>query len=239
MQTTQTSARIFLGYDNGVVENASFRRKQVFSSAQLPIEHRPPFGRLHTWNEDVLAGGASLPYQSEKDMVDVFIPVVGSFLLHNGKKSIRVAPGQLLCAASANGSHRSISNPYPEADTLISFIHIGYRDSVNSDQNRLRGFDVATAGIAYTLDLGSAKFSISRMSGRQVTSYRLTGACNGLFVYALQGALEVEGRLLHPGDGLALWNLTGAEAEALSADAIVIFLELPICLPAASADRQP
>ncbi|MFT4022829.1 MAG: hypothetical protein QM664_03470 [Flavihumibacter sp.] len=227
METMQASAKIFLDYENGVTEDTRFRRKQVFTSAQLPLENRQPFGNLHTWNEEVLAAGASSRYHAEKDTTDVFIPVVGSLLFCNGRESTPVAPGELLCVSSAESSNWSVSSPYTEAGTLISFLHIGFRDSVNRSQNRLLGFEVAATGIANVLDLGSASFSITRMKGRQVTSHRLADTSGGLFVYALQGAFEVEGRLLHPGDGLALWNLTEAEAEALSEEAIVIFLDLP------------
>ncbi|HOA37236.1 MAG TPA: hypothetical protein PLQ32_02545 [Flavihumibacter sp.] len=225
METTTISAKIYLSYENGVVENESFRRKQVFSSAQLLINNRHPFGCLHTWNEEVLAGNASASYEAERNTIDVFIPVVGPFVCRMGTASTLVTPGQLYAVASANSQQWTLSNPYSEAGTLISFIHIGIRDLVNNNENRLLGFDLANTGTSNTLDLGSARFSISRMTGRQVTSYRLTDPSHGLFVYALQGAFEVEGRLLHPGDGLALWNLREAEAEALSGDALICFFE--------------
>jgi len=38
----------------------------------------------------------------------------------------------------------------------------------------------------------------------------------------------VEGRLLHARDGLTLWETEEAEMEALSNDAIVLLIELPL-----------
>ncbi|WP_165699302.1 pirin family protein [Hymenobacter jejuensis] len=46
------------------------------------------------------------------------------------------------------------------------------------------------------------------------------------FAFVVAGAFEVEGRLLHERDGLALWDVQEVELEALSNDALVLVLEL-------------
>jgi redox-sensitive bicupin YhaK (pirin superfamily) len=50
----------------------------------------------------------------------------------------------------------------------------------------------------------------------------------GLFVFVIEGAFEVEGRLLHERDSLALWETGKAEMEALSNDAIILVIESPL-----------
>ena len=44
----------------------------------------------------------------------------------------------------------------------------------------------------------------------------------------IEGAFEVHGRLLHARDGLALWDTSIAEIEALSNDAIILLVELSL-----------
>lgn len=44
----------------------------------------------------------------------------------------------------------------------------------------------------------------------------------------LEGAFEVQGTLLHARDGLALWETDEVEMEALSNDAIILLVELPL-----------
>jgi len=44
----------------------------------------------------------------------------------------------------------------------------------------------------------------------------------------LEGAFEVEGRLLHARDGLALWETEKVELEALSNDAIILVMEISL-----------
>jgi hypothetical protein len=40
--------------------------------------------------------------------------------------------------------------------------------------------------------------------------------------------MEVQYRLLQAGDGLALWNLAEIEMEALSKEAIILVMEVPL-----------
>jgi quercetin 2,3-dioxygenase len=47
-----------------------------------------------------------------------------------------------------------------------------------------------------------------------------------MFVYILEGAFEVQYRLMEKGDGLALLNTRNMEIEALSNDAIILILDM-------------
>ena len=46
-------------------------------------------------------------------------------------------------------------------------------------------------------------------------------------MFAIEGAFEIQGALLHARDGLALWRTDEIEAEDLSNDAIILLIELP------------
>ena len=47
-------------------------------------------------------------------------------------------------------------------------------------------------------------------------------------MFVIEGAFEVQGTLLHARDGLALWGTDKLEKEALSNDAIILLIELPL-----------
>jgi hypothetical protein len=46
------------------------------------------------------------------------------------------------------------------------------------------------------------------------------------FAFVVAGAFEVEGRLLHQNDGLALWNTSVIELEALSENVVILVVEV-------------
>ncbi len=54
----------------------------------------------------------------------------------------------------------------------------------------------------------------------------MKSSANSLYTFIVDGAFEIEGRLMHARDGLALWNTEKIELEALSNNAIVVVLEL-------------
>ena len=72
------------------------------------------------------------------------------------------------------------------------------------------------------------KYGIGKYAGREESLYELSKGGNGLFVFVIQGAFEVQYRLLHPRDGLALWEADAIELEALSNDAIIFVVEIPL-----------
>lgn len=69
------------------------------------------------------------------------------------------------------------------------------------------------------------RLSIGKFSGRSETVYHRKHPGNALFVFVIDGVFEVDGRLLHARDGLALWDTDEAEIEALSNDALLLVVE--------------
>ncbi len=66
-----------------------------------------------------------------------------------------------------------------------------------------------------------------KFAGRKEAVYKISRQKNSVFAFVIQGAFEVQGRLLHARDGLGLWDDTNLiELEALSNDAIVLLVEL-------------
>jgi hypothetical protein len=70
------------------------------------------------------------------------------------------------------------------------------------------------------------KASIGQFTGRQEAIYRLASPAASVYALVLTGAFELEGRLLHEKDGLALWDASSVELEALSNGAVLLLLEL-------------
>lgn len=71
------------------------------------------------------------------------------------------------------------------------------------------------------------KVSIGQFTGREEALYTLNDFNNSLFVFIIEGAFEVQGRLLQPRDGLALWDVEEpVDLEALSNEAIIVLIEM-------------
>ena len=70
------------------------------------------------------------------------------------------------------------------------------------------------------------RVSLGRFAGRAEAAYHPRAGAGCCFGFVLAGAFEVASRLLHPHDGLALWQASCLDLEALSPDAVLLLLEV-------------
>lgn len=214
--TTVEEARIFLADRRGVTESAAFRSYHLFSFGDYREEGREPFGCLCLLNDDTLAPGACSRMEPEADTEVLLLPVAGGLVCTDAVGEEHwIEPGQ---AIRLPPGPYAIRNPY---DTeLINFLQIWRRDAPPASGTV--SFDLSEKNTLHDLSVGRF-WGIGKYEGRQEGSCR--PEYSRVFVYVLEGAFEVQNRLLHPRDGLALTGAEEVEWEALSDDAILLVIE--------------
>src|SRR6266487_275902 len=217
----QSKAKIFLADERGLNETHWFRSRNTFNFGKYFSEHKYPLGNLYVLNDDTLDGGKSLSMLVEEKSYVILLPAVGviSYTDSSGYDKL-VAAGQALIVLHDKGSEFKISNPFK--DELVNYLQIWLRADENDNLNNI----VPVFWDAKKTFSPFYSMSIGKFSGRGETVYRKKYVNTGIFIYVLEGAFEVEGRLLHARDGLALWNADEAELEALSNDAIILVTEI-------------
>lgn len=231
----QCKAKIFIADERGIEENDEYRKYSTFSHGQYPNEHKAPFATLRLFNEVALAGSQMITMAVEEGVTLLLLPVVGALdYLHSNGTSSFTGAGEALFMRIDKGCY-TVTNPYE--NELVSFIQIwitsestplltGDALPFNLDENRNRLVSINSMQPGNT---GYAnRFFIGKFNGRQEAVHTLTQPGNSLFFYVLHGAFEVQYRLLHAGDALALWELEEAELEALSNEAIILVAEVPL-----------
>lgn len=234
MTIDTTKAKIFLGSERGLTETDWFRTYNLFNTGSYINPHKEAFHDLYMLNEETLAAERALTTELQEDTFLLVLPVVGSIQCSGmAHDSQNVQAGELLVWPAAAGSSLRTYNPYAD-DSLVQFLQVGIkvknkmlqrpaqRFTLNIDQyvNRL-----SCIGQAEEDDLPFV-IGIGKYSGRREDEYQLA-ADRSLFVYVIQGAFEVQSRLLHAGDGLALWDTSLVEWEALSNDAVLLIIDQP------------
>lgn len=229
----QHKAKIFLADERGHTELNGFRSYNTFNFGTYQREHKTPFGPLCVVNDDTLAGGKSIQLSVEEDMDVLLLPVVGAVTYNdNVGHSIIIEAGECQVFAAPKGTSYTIANPYEEE--LVNFVQVWIkRPAVATDDwPHVYPFDLNNNKDQelpiHTDAAASIKYSIGKYTGRHESVYNLTDPGNGLFVFVIEGAFEVQYRLLHARDGLALWEVEEVEWEALSNDAILLVLEFPL-----------
>ncbi|WP_375433806.1 hypothetical protein [uncultured Hymenobacter sp.] len=228
----QTPGKIFLADQRGLTETSKFRRYSTFSFGTYVHEHKEPFGNLYAVNEETLGGGQQLEFTAEQHSCCILIPVTGELIVQTsaGNTTVEVEQIQLL-TVPANTTVQ-LTNPYETE--LVTFLHLWLKtEHLISVGNEVFGFQLSAVENQlatvisghHTNQALPFAVSVGRFAGRQEVVYRLENEAS-FFAFVLAGAFEVEGRLLHEKDGLALWNTEEVELEALSHNAILVVIEL-------------
>jgi len=231
---TQSKGKIYLADERGLNQADWFRSINIFNFGSYQHRHKQAFGDLYVLNEDTLAGGRSLHWLIKESTHVVLLPIVGAIVYNycNGLTGT-VEAGMVQVLSFSAGERFEITNLYP--DELVQYLQLWIKvpeaQVTRCYQNK---FDIDNYQL---VDLFEPKTpegcqhyagAIMKLNGRQEETYQLKNPGNGIFVYVLQGALEVQYRLVHQGDGLGLWDIDEVEFEALSNDAILLIIEVPV-----------
>lgn len=219
----QSPGKMYLSDERGLNEMPWFRTYNTFNFGHYFSEHKHPFRSLYVLNEDVLAGGKSLRMEVETPSDIILIPVVGAitYTTADGRHGgLEAGQAQVLHVTDAF----EVRNPYDH--DLVKFLQLWISTPVPTP-DAFVAFDLSTKDVLSTIHHTPAyKISIGKFNGRGEGTYHLHDKQHGVFIFNIEGAFEVQYRLLHDGDGLALWEIDAVEIEALSNDAILLVIEI-------------
>jgi hypothetical protein len=219
----QNPARIYKAQQRGVFENSNHSWEATFNFESYQDASRSPFGALQILNDETLGPNQQLTRNVENGSI-LLIPLVGALEYSlNGETTYVETNEAAWLPAEGN---LILRNPYEEE--LINFLYIVFSHSIVTEAETLSiNLDSRNSLNPFSLP-GSIKAKMGLFDGRQEALYPIQNPNNGLFVFVIAGAFEVQGRLLEHRDGLALWQLEEADVEALSENAVLLLFELPI-----------
>lgn len=241
-----TEAQIYVADGRGCSRANGLRSYHTFNFGAYVAEGREPFGPLYLLNDDSLRAGASLTMRVETPTDVLLLPVTGGLEYRIGQTDAPnfLEPGQAGWLSLTAGVRYTVTNPY-ETET-IQFLQLWLKRPPGNDLPAIRHvlFNLGQENALLPLlemravstapaNVSACRIVIGRFGGRQDGTYPVAaaaGAKRGLFVFVLRGAFEVVNRLLHENDGLALTYAQPVVVafEALSNDAILLLLELPV-----------
>jgi hypothetical protein len=209
------------------------RSYHTFNFGEYVRKDRIPFGKLEALNDDTLAAESSASYTADEFSSTLLIPLVGKVKFSvDGMQYGSSEAGQMHLITAPVGSLVEITNPY-EKD-LVNYLHLqlitGERPAhvlvgkfdfdLDTHKNALLHFEPQLS-----MQGSCCRISIGKFDGRKEAELALRDSSKGAFVFVIEGAFEVENRLLQPRDGLAITNTKIIEIEALSNEAVVMVVE--------------
>lgn len=186
-------------------------------------------GNDHTllfFNDELLNPGAVCEYAQEEGTIHFVLPVVGAADYLRGDFSEHIKPEELL-VTNTPGSRFSLKNNNAES---INYFHFALREKNFANANTLKqNVQLKAYNQPFRFQQPGSGFngSLGVYSGRAKGAYTLSHPQNSVFTFVINGAFEVEDKLMEHRDGLLTWNAPVIEYEALSEFAILLIIEIP------------
>lgn len=222
-----SQGKIFLSDQRGVIESDRIRRYSTFNFESFYNPAKEAIGSLYALHDDMLAPNADLNFYTREQGYIFIVPITGDIdYIDEQKNETKIEVGKSLLVYLDKNSYIQLKNPY-EAET-INYLMIALKNDETPQHSRtILDIDLSKLNHLYavTPSLSSFKISIGRYKGRGESEY-LTNRSSTLYCFVLAGAFEIDGRLLHDRDGIALSTTEKIEMEALSDNALLLTIEL-------------
>ncbi len=228
----QNEAKIFLSKDRTVTVTGWMKSCALFSNMAY---EKTSFGHLYNAQDDVLSSRRTLNFIAAYDADLIILPVAGTIIYSDscGNDAV-IETGKVQYFSVKQNAQVKIFNPYEEE--YVNFIRLwlkpGSLNSIintacfsferESNKNKLLRLFVG-----YNNEQQPVNFYIGKFDGRKEALLNISKPGNMVFVFVIEGAFEVQYRLLETRDALALWNADAVDIEALSNNAVLLIAELP------------
>ena len=212
-----------------------------FSFAGYYNPERVHFGALRVLNDDTVKGGYGFSKHPHDNMEIVSIPLSGD-LEHNDTTGrheiIRQHDVQIMSA----GSGISHSEQNANKSTEVKFLQIWVfpkeqnilpryeQKSFNPTERQNQILTVVAPDNENAIWINQdAWFSLGKLDKGFSTFYQLHKEGNGVYVFVIDGCINIAGKLLQNRDALGIWEASQFLVEATE-NAEVLFIEVPMII---------
>ncbi|MGB3774826.1 MAG: pirin family protein [Leeuwenhoekiella sp.] len=214
--------------------------KHTFSFANYYNPERMQFGALRVLNDDEVAGGMGFGTHPHKNMEIISIPLSGD-LLHEdsmGNKAI-IKNGDIQVMSAGTGVSHSERNKSQKEQVKFLQIWVLPKEqdveprydqitlNAQDRNNKLQQIvspDGKDAGVWINQD---AWFHLGTLDKDLNLEYNLKQTGNGVYVFVLEGTVDVNGQVLNRRDGYGLWEFEKFQISALE-NSEVLLMEVPM-----------
>ncbi|MDR0972136.1 MAG: pirin family protein [Bacteroidales bacterium] len=211
----------------------------TFSFADYYNPDRIHFGALRVLNDDKVIAKEGFPLHPHRNMEVISFPLEG-FLRHgdslNNRNSDVITRGQIQVMSSGTGiSHLEYNDSKIED---LRFLQVWIIPKTIDTKPRYNNYDVKSLikpnDISLILSPNNeayvnqdAYISWANMDKGFEKEYKFYGKKTGVYIFVLEGKIEVGGEVLQRRDGIGLWEVDSLGVKALE-NSEAIFFEVPM-----------
>ncbi|MCZ8215757.1 MAG: hypothetical protein O9262_05920, partial [Cyclobacteriaceae bacterium] len=197
-----------------------------YSVSHQEVDEHPtrPVGSLHTFSETTLGPQNKEQLIFDGDMQVLIIPLIGRVQVTDAKNQNTVEVGEAILMSVKSSKPLNIFNDFKHSDVHYLLAGFSSSECVEGITRFSLTPDKPVTLFEKVSRKGLVKAVIGQWNGRSGSEY--VPSTIQTFAWVVQGAFEIENCLLQKADGLVLTGKEKIEFEALSNQAILIFLEM-------------
>jgi len=214
--------------------------KHTFSFANYYNPQRMHFGALRVLNDDIVKGGEGFGMHPHDNMEIISIPLVGDLEHKDNMGNVAVIKeGDVQVMSAGKGVFHSEYNKNPDKD--VNFLQIWVLTNKKNvepryDQISIKNLEKENAfyqilspnaddqGVWIYQD---AWFHLGKFKEGVTETYHFKKEGNGIYIFLLEGEIDVEGQILERRDGYGIWDADKVYFKATK-DSRVLVMEVPM-----------
>lgn len=226
----QIPAQIYKSDSRGFSSSEKHNCFSTFNFEHYQDLSRKAFGTLKLLNEVILAPQKSITRFINPNTNVIILPLFGGIEYKDNvgnEEFLHVE--QIGIFAAVEESTVEIHNPYEKKN--VSYLEFEFQMEKEDFKNDFQQykFDLTSHNNLNPLfEIENAFGFIGIYDGRKEGTFTLKNTNNGVFVFVINGAFEIENRLLEAKDGLAIQKTETIEWESLSQNAMLLVIEVPL-----------
>ncbi|MFY7826089.1 MAG: pirin family protein [Flectobacillus sp.] len=227
----------------GYANHGWLKSHHTFSFANYYNPERVHFGVLRVLNDDQVAAGRGFGTHPHDNMEIISIPLEGDLEHKDSMNNVAVIKkGDIQVMSAGTGVYHSEYNRNSDKETKFLQIWV-----FPNKKNVTPRYDQMTLDIADRRnrlqqvlspnpeDEGvwihqDAWFHIGTFDADTSTNYDIKRQGNGVYAFILKGDFEIDGQTVNQRDGLGIWNTKSIALKALTQDAEILLMDVPMTL---------
>lgn len=214
----------------------------TFSFSNYYDPQRMNFGVLRVINDDTVAPGAGFGTHPHSNMEIISIPIEGDLEHKDSMGTVKVIKqGEIQVMSAGTGvTHSEYNHSKNEEVKFLQIWVIPNKQNVTPRYDQQTIADLAVSNEFYQIlspnkdDAGvwihqDAWFSLGDLKADVQASYTLKNSANGVYVFVIEGTVNINGEQLNQRDGMQITDAVMFNVRA-SANSKVLLMEVPMNL---------
>lgn len=231
---------IHLAHTRGEANHGWLKSHHSFSFANYFNPERMNFGKLRVFNDDEVSAGKGFGKHPHQNMEIISIPLSGD-LEHQDSmgNTTLIKEGDIQVMSAGTGVVHSEYNKNSNKD--VKFLQIWVvpnKENVSPRYDQISTLDLKKENELYQIlspskeDSGvwihqDSWFFMGDFTQETSITYKLKNKQNGVYIFLLEGSLDVESEKLNRRDAIGVWE-TQEFSFTAQAGAQVLFMEVPL-----------